>query len=53
MTEKIKELKESLEYFREINKNDKIQNLIDMLNTLEIMENILNNLKIKIYTDIK
>ena len=53
MTEKIKELKESLEYFSKIQENEKIQNLIYMLNTLEIMENILNNLKIKIYTDIK
>jgi hypothetical protein len=50
-------LKESLEYFREIDVNpimiEKIQNLIDMLNTLEIIQNLFDLVKIKIYTDIK
>ena len=46
-----KELKESLEYYRDIDENplmvDKISNLIDLLDTLEIIQNLLIMIKLK------
>ena len=52
-----KELMHALEYYKEIDANpvmaDKIQNLIEMLDTLEIIQILLDSAKIKISSHYK